>query len=351
MNWEMMNDRDIEEYVEENMLLENGYLNMSMFLKIPVPFVVIIGPRGTGKTFGAYQEALKAQLPMFSVRRKRKQYDLMSNEFTTPIDKPYKMENVAYHIEKVEDGLSAVFVEGNKRPFVYLTYLGNIRDMRGFNADDLEIMLLDEGVPELGERKTSGEGVALLHAYETINRNRELEHRRPMKFLMLCNYDDAGCDIFVQLRIVTQLYKLKAGKCKYIRERGLLIFNTGETPVSREKEHTALYKLVGNESEFYKLAINNMSPKQFNETLSLPYKELELRFRIGECCVYWWKRGKKFYVAPNTHHNYDYDASARGVCKLKAMERQFIWDFAMGECVYESEFLEQVMSNYLHTKI
>lgn len=338
--------KDISDYVEKNFLLPNGYLNMKMFIDCEYTFIVVIGPRGTGKTFGVYSESIKNDMKLFSVRRKKKQYDLTANPLTTPIKKPLKHIGVDFRIETVEDGLSAVYNNANDDFLMYITYTDNIRDMRGIDSDDLSIMLLDEGVPEYRERKKNGEGFALLQAFETLNRNREFElGARPMKFIMLANYDDAASDIFVELRIVSELYRLLPGKCKCFPKRRLLIFNTGETPISKKKSRSALYDLVGKDSDLYRINIKNMSPTKFNEVLAVPLKKLRLRFTIGELAIYWYTDKGVYYVSRNVYNKETY--TLNDINKLKYTERGFVYDLLLNRVSYESEFLESVLKKYL----
>lgn len=342
-----MKPNELEKYVEEHMLLDSGYLNMGMYIDLDIPYIVVISPRGTGKTFGIYQEGVKKNKQIFSVRRKEKQYKLTANPITTPLNKPLSKLGISFNIEKIEEGLSCAY-DNSGKPLVFMTYAGNLTDMRGFNADEVEIMLYDEGVPEGEERKRRGEGLAMLHAYETINRNRELEGIKPLKFILLCNYDNAGADIFVKLKIVTELYRLQAGHCKYIDKRGLLLVNTGETPISRQKENTALYKLVG-DGEFKNVAIKNITPTQFNKTVTLPYRELKLRFNIGEVSIYWWTRGHHFYAShvSNTKAN-TYNTDKEGIQKFKMLEREFLIEYCLGGIIYENELLQTVLKSYIN---
>lgn len=343
-------ETNLEKYIEEHFLLESGYLNMDIFLDINVPFIVIVGPRGIGKTYGVYQRSLIRNETIFSVRRKEKQYKLMVEKETSPLQDPYIDAGIDYDIEKVADGVSCAYINNDRKNVtVFFTYAANLVDLRGFSGRAFKTILYDEGVPEGKERKRKGEGLAILHGYETINRNRELNGLKPVKFILMCNYDTADADIFIQLKIVSELYRLKPGKCKYIEKRGLLIFNTGETPISKKKKETALYQLVG-EGEFADVAIKNISPTQFAPCLVLPYKELKLKFNIGEISVFWWNRGKKYYVSHRHNKSAsNYEVKTKGINRLKIMEKEFILNYALDNVVYENELLESVLSNYLET--
>ena len=124
----------IESYVEDNFLLPNGYLNMDIFLDIDVPFIVIVGPRGIGKTYGIYKEALRRKEEIFSVRRKEKQYNLMKEKKTSPLEDPYTDAGVEYSIANVSDGVSYAYINGEKEDVtVYFTYSSNLVDLRGFS--------------------------------------------------------------------------------------------------------------------------------------------------------------------------------------------------------------------------
>ena len=47
---------------------KNGYADMHSIINIPVPFILCIGGRGTGKTYGAFVELLDNYQPFIYLR-------------------------------------------------------------------------------------------------------------------------------------------------------------------------------------------------------------------------------------------------------------------------------------------
>ena len=116
----------------------------------------------------------------------------------------------------------------------YTAALSTISNMRGFDASDVEMLIYDEFIPEKHERTLKHEATAFLNAYETINRNREMQGKKPLQVLALANAMDLANPIFLELGIVNNIERMldKGRSNIYLdRDRGLLVAICSNSPI------------------------------------------------------------------------------------------------------------------------
>ena len=58
--------------------LESGYADIESILSVGVPFIFLIGGRGTGKTYGALKYAVTHKRKIMLMRRTQSQADLIN---------------------------------------------------------------------------------------------------------------------------------------------------------------------------------------------------------------------------------------------------------------------------------
>jgi hypothetical protein len=162
---------------------------------------------------------------------------------------------------------------------------------------DVDEIILDEFIPEHGERPIPDEFNTFRNAYETINRNRELEGRPPIRVWLLANSNSLGNPYFIGLRIVEQIDKMiRRGITTWTDpERGLLVVNLADSPISQAKAGTALYRLTGPD-EFTGMALGNeFSQESRSRQGSIPLRELIPLVAIGELEIYRHKGSRELY--------------------------------------------------------
>lgn len=325
-------------------------------------FNIIVGGRGTGKTFGFLQELrLDNPRPFLLMRRTQVQADLISNPKFSPLlalDRVRGCHTLTKKINKYIGGIYEAEVnkdgtmEAYGPPLGYTAALSSIHNVRGYSAD-VDDIIFDEFNPEKGERQTiSDEFNSFRNAYETLNRNRELEGRDPIKVWMLSNSNTLGNPYFIGLRIVEQVDRMirKGQEVWRDPERGLMVINLAASPISEKKAATALYRLTGPD-EFTGMALGNeFSQEARSRTGSIPLRELIPLVQIGELQIYRHKGGRQLYGSLHRSGAPEiFTTDDAGIARFRAkygwlweyyMEDQIIWQTYLPELLFRKFFGE-----------
>lgn len=218
--------------------------------KSDMPFKIIIGPRGCGKTYSVLdymQEVSSEDSKFIYMRRDGTEIESCASEYGNPFkalnsDKGY---NIApFQISKFNG-----FGIGDDTTCECIGYgvaLSTFASMRSQDFSDVDRIFFEEFIPEKHKRKIKGEGQALLNVYETINRNRELKGEKPVELIMCANGIDLANPILLELGATSIIAKMLANKQRRITipEKQLYIEIIPRNKVSDLKKETALYKLA-----------------------------------------------------------------------------------------------------------
>lgn len=334
--------------------LDSGYLNMPYIMNLPVPFIFVIGGRGTGKTYGALKYVLDNDIKFMLMRRTQTQVDMIKDSDFNPF-KAFPEHNII--IKSVNKNMSGIYrgnFEEDKQlnqisglPIGFLCALSTISNIRGFNAEDLQMIIYDEFIGEKHERAIRSESDAVLNAYETCNRNRELKGLEPLKMVFLANSNDLANPVFMGLKLVGIVEKMKQkGIDLYINnDRGIAIILLGETAISRAKRETALYKLAG-DSEYSSMALANEFANEEKALVgSRNLRDYKPVCFVGELCVY--KKNREYYITDHKRGSAkEYDSSPM---ELKRFKRDFyfLWlAYLNGNILFESYYLQNLFEKY-----
>lgn len=286
---------------------ENGWVNIPEVLKHPAIFIFIYGGRGTGKTYGSLQEMIDDDMKFMYLRRLQAQADLVKKEEMQPFKtlnrdrgwniQPFtinKYVSAFYESDVNDDG--KVIPVGDQKGL--LTSLSTFSNLRGVDGNEIKVMILDEFIPELNERPIKDEAGAVFNAYETINRNRELNGEDPVKFLFLANSNRIDNPLFMELNLITLAEKIRkrGDEYYYDEKRRMLLIDLYKSKISEEKTNTALYQLTRG-TEFFNMAIKNtFINEERGRIATKPIKEYRPIVSIGEICIYKHKSRQEYYV-------------------------------------------------------
>ena len=218
--------------------------------KSDMPFKIIIGPRGCGKTYSVLdymQEVSSEDSKFIYMRREGTEIDSCASDYGNPFktlnsDKGYCI--APFQISKFNG--FGIGRDDTCECIGYGVALSTFASMRSQDFSDVDRIFFEEFIPEKHKRKIKGEGQALLNVYETINRNRELKGEKPVELIMCANGIDLANPILLELGATSIIAKMLANKQRRITipEKQLYIEIIPRTKVSEAKETTALYKLA-----------------------------------------------------------------------------------------------------------
>lgn len=282
-----------------------GYANMPDIIESETPFVLTIGGRGTGKTYGAIKYLLENNIPFIYLRRTSAQMELVSREEFSPIVRIGSDLGMSLVCDPLSKYASGVYMLGDDgKPLggaiAYNMALSTIANARSFDASKVKVILYDECIPERHERAISHEQEAFLNMYESIDRNRQLEGQPPVKCVMLANANNMEAPILSALNCLKILDNMKKkGKTQLVdKSLGLSIYLLKHSPISAEKRETALYKLTMGQGDFSDMALDNeFSRDNYTDLGSRPLSEYIPVASCGPICLYRHKTNYTWYVS------------------------------------------------------
>lgn len=292
----------------QNLYTRDGWVNAELWFADPAPIVIALGGRGIGKTFGALSYLTDPERTKKHVYMRRTQSQLDACKI--PELNPYKAVNSAYGRNFVMSALgkytagiyAGQLVDGVLKPAgdprgigIALSVFANIRGVD--LGPDYDCVLYDEFIKEPHERPFAHEDSAFLNCFETLNRNRELQGSKPLKFILLSNSNDLSSPILDALGIVPLIDRMQ----RHDREHGevrkdISIYLYRDSPISERKRDTVLYR-VSNSDDFSTMAIENrFSAANYENVRSCPLREYTPLVSIGNVTVYSHVNNGSFYV-------------------------------------------------------
>lgn len=222
------------------------------------PFNIIIGGRGIGKTFDfladSYENHKKTGARFIYLRTQQSEIDACISAEGNPYKAVNEKKNTEIDVDKAGKLCIIKDKEGIIAYGVALTTFGN---MRGMDFSDVNEIIYEE-FNTVSRNRVKNKFMLFFNLYETVNRNRELEGKAPVKVYMLSNSTSLDNEILAELDIIQQIEKMmKKGTEIWTSEDNLISVQlVGDLEVSREKSKTVAYRLTRNTS-FYKQAIEN----------------------------------------------------------------------------------------------
>lgn len=276
---------------------DGGWLDVRKINEMKYPFVFVYGGRGIGKTFGEADIITgPGRGKTLFLRRTKTEYDIITSaEMNTFSD--YNVETGHGLKFEKQRGFSVISENGESVGLcAALSTFSNLRG-GGFEQFGIDFLLYDEFIPERHKSKIRNESDVLLNIYETINRNRELKGRDPLKVRCFANSNDIKNPIFIGLGLVSMAEKMarKGSEMLIDAEKGVVLIDCKNSPISKRKAETALYRLSAG-SEFFNMAIKNEFNSELFPPVARPLIEYKPIVTVGEISIYQHKSNKKIYV-------------------------------------------------------
>lgn len=217
---------------------------------------VVWSKRGPGKTYSVLWLAYYCNFPIIYMKRTDKDIDrILKEEKSINLDaSPYaplkKQKNIRVAGSKIDDGFGAFYEADDEgqptgRLLCYVLSFNKVNTYKGNDFSDVELLVFDEFIPQIGDRIKRAEGELLLDLYQTVSRDRIKRGRKPLKMILFANAEQISVPVTQELEIIDQMADLNAsGQTHlYIEDRDILLHHItdAEVPVS-ENEKQGIWK-------------------------------------------------------------------------------------------------------------
>ena len=278
----------------------DGWLNIPAIARLGAWLNVITGPRQVGKTYGTLKYMIEEKRPFILMRRTVEEVQFLGiNQAVNPfavyrpeheitLDRAGKILNI-----KEDDEILGICLG-----------LPTVATIRGFAASRFTDIVFDEFIPEKHVVARKTEGDALLNAYTTINGNRELEGRPPVRLWLLANSNNINSPILSALGLVDPLLQMREKGREIWQRDGVLIVQPKSGKIIEQRRQTAMMQHLtkaGSAERFTGMALENEFSYN-DQTLvgKMPLSGLKPLTAIGR--LYFWQRSDGFlYVCRATH--------------------------------------------------
>lgn len=341
-----------------------GHINIHDIINfdpVNLCWIYLVLGRGTGKTYGALLEGVdradNGKGQFIYMRRTQDQCDLISKPEFCPINDLNKESGTDLIVTPVTKKNSGIYhseinkdkVLVPKGDFLGVTAgLSTFRNLRGLSLKGVTLMIYDEFVPEPTERPLRNESAALMNAYETINRNREMAGKDPLICLCMGNADDLGNRLFMELGWSDRAEWMIKNEREYYFDYGrrTAIYIPHDSPISKAKAGTALYQMSGH-SRFTDMAIGNRFAEEGLPNIkAMPLKEYNPLVSIQGLCIYKHKDRPEYYAS--SHLSGSPEVFTDSEIDQARFRRKFIylWEAYMKErIVFESYMLMRLFES------
>lgn len=270
-----------------------------------ISFIVIIGKRQVGKTYGVLKFMLDTDKRFILLRGMRTELEVLERNVNSPFESIHGYENRILFERETEYTASMIRldkdVDGNeiKTRIGMGAALANIARVRGMNGKLYSDVVYDEFIPESHLLKVRHGDDAFNNMYTTIAGNRELEGLPPLRVWLLANSNNLDSDILKALHItdVVERMSLRGEESRILNDRGIMILLPDSTQITEMRKKTALYRAIGGESKFSQMAYDNkFAYNDYSDVAQLPLQEYNPIIGLGNIVIHLHKSNKTLYV-------------------------------------------------------
>ena len=331
------------------------YITLDKCKRANTPFNILIGGRGTGKTFTCLCESAEKATPdtrFMLMRRTEVEVSSIADDKYNPfkaINRVKGYDISAKYIAK--NSVGEFFDNSTEEPrFIgYATALSTFGKLRGADLSDVTTIVFDEFIKARTGHVIKDEADLFFNAYETINRNRELEGKEAVKCYLLSNATTLASPILEELQLIPVIERMKRrGETSYTdRYRGIHIEVLDNVQVSKEKADTALYRATKGTAYSAHALDNEFAYDSFENIQKVNLNEFIPWVQIEDLYIYRHKNRLEYYVCKSKgkcQHVYTGDS-------IPLFKRHFgirFYQLLIGGYVYFNSFAvkQQILSYY-----
>lgn len=273
-----------------------------------INFIIIIGKRQVGKTYGVLKYMLDFDKRFVFIRTTKTEMDMLKGGANSPFEKIYDNNyNERVQFKGDSEYTARITLEcfnsDENEPYVKDIALGVslsvIGRIRGFNGDIYTDAVFDEFIPESKKLQLKNAGNLFLGMHETINGNRELEGRPCLRHWLLANSNDLDNDILTKLKLtkIVERMSIKGSEYYMDSKRGFLILMPDSKQVVEKRKKGGLFRMIGTDSDYAKMSLGNeFAFNDYTDVATKPIKEYNPFVTIGDITIHLHKNDKTIYV-------------------------------------------------------
>ncbi len=351
--------KDFEKYEDLN---DSYYHILADLLKFHQCWCYVVwSKRGPGKTYSVLWLAYYSNFPIIYMKRTDKDVErILKEQKEINLDpSPYaplkKQKNIRVAGSLIDDGFGAFYEadeEGQPtgRLLAYVLSFNKVTTFKGNDFSEVEFIVFDEFIPQIGDRIKKSEGELLLDLYQTVSRDRIKKGRKPLKLILFANAEQISVPVTRELEIIDDMADLNAnGKTHlYIEERDILLHHiTNEEVPITENEKQGIWKgMLGtawHEKSFGGYFVHNDFSNVTSKSLKRSRPLLQIKYKTHLYYIYL-NEDKGFYYMTSTpaKAQFSYDLNRENE------QKKFYYDYLLDlrEACIEERFKFEKYSMY-----
>ena len=324
--------KDLKPYTSEFEDGQDGYYHvMKDMYNFPDAWCYVVwSRRGPGKTYSALWSHVANKIPIIYMKRPVEDVNTIANGTNThnvdlspyvPInrDKGTSIEPIS-----IAKGLGAFYNCTDDGPvgeaISYIMALNKIKSVKGFEASRCKWVLLDEFIPQIGERINQREGEQLMDLYMSVIRDKVARGDEELKLVLFANAENISTPITRELEIIDDMAKLNISgdqNIMYLEDRGILLHHIKpeEVPaVTMQDNQLVIYKAMKNTAWGRKTFEGEFANNDFSNVCRMSLKGMigfaHMKYKAHNYYIYMKEQTGVFYMCESRIEcEYDYDLS------------------------------------------
>lgn len=307
--------------MKKSIYLDNGYLNFEAIEENNYMYTWIVGGKGMGKTFNTLAYLLTHDIPFVFIRRLESETKKASNKQVGDIAKVMDYLGIKenYTWGKIDD-LIAIYKD--EKLMILCGALKTLGKLTGVNLEPFDYLIFDEFIPKPMEPKLKGESEALPLLFDTIMRNKEIDGRKPAKFVGLANSYNINNPQFMCYNLVNEAEALTNSNKDYITRGAHIIYMPKNSPILKQKAEAESVK--NSSKDFTDMSISNkFIMNDFSYVKKEKLSEYQCVCSIGYLYIYAHKSNSKLYackVKGRTQRDREYPQTITGIERFRRQE-------------------------------
>lgn len=334
---------------------QDGWVNWDYIVRQTKAFCMVVGARGTGKTFGLMRWLLHQRRPFLYVRRLKSQLDICATIDANPFraindaDKdtirPFRKNGMIRFCRTQVDDKGKEYPTGD--PVAIGVALSTFQSMRGMDFSNINTIVFDEAVPNIGQKPIKEEFSAFLNLYESVNRNRELTGAQPVQCFLLGNANKLSNPYYTGWQFMrTALHMLDGHQQMWRSEDGSrIMLLLRDSPISAKKAETSLYKNATN--DFLTMATDNAFRVDPSRIKSLPLSQCRYVRSVGELGIYALKDSSCYYISATTRKQNSTPGYGIYLQRFQAEYYFLRLSYMLNHILFESYEIQLIFRQYL----